>query len=654
LARVKWRKLTDRRADGPGSHESGDAGHYSRSLRLGFGAVIFAVVGLNLAVGVAVWVGEHRIVDYASSIYDDAFAAAAHIQKSELSLERFVAARAIPTDRWGDEAADDLLATSADELEVAIEHTQAEPTRALEEAVRADIEWLRRQSSDDPSVQARLTEAEAGLGRLASAGDAKASKEIRDFSSRGDRLLLALAAARVLVAATFLIILFRMMRRMSRLANFDPLTGLLKRPLLRARLREALLRLRDGGRGFALLSLDLDRFKRVNDTLGHQTGDLLLGEVAKRISGEVQPGDIVARFGGDEFVILQANLRSAEDAGELAGRLVAALGAPYEIDGQRILIGASVGIALAPENGRDAEGLMRNSDIALYQAKAGGKGRFLYFAAEMDAIMQSKRVLEVELREALDKKQLEVHFQPLVDISTGRIVACEALVRWNHKTRGYIPPIEFLPLAEETGLIVSLGNFVLRAACAAAAAWTREIRIAVNLSAVQFGSGDLVSLVAAALAETGLPANRLDLEITQTLLMADKDEVVKTLTTLRDLGARISLDNFGARSSSLTDLSSFPFDKIKIDRSFVRDVPHRAEAAAIVRAVIGMAGALGITTTAEGVESAEELDWLRAQGCQEAQGLLFSTPIPSGDLGLLLGMAPGQRSDFSAANKQAA
>jgi predicted signal transduction protein with EAL and GGDEF domain len=296
---------------------------------------------------------------------------------------------------------------------------------------------------------------------------------------------------------------------------------------------------------------------------------------------------------------------------------------------------------------------MRNSDIALYQAKEGGKGRFLYFAPEMDAVMQSKRVLEIDLREALDKKQLEVHFQPLVDICTGRIVACEALVRWNHKTRGYIPPIEFLPLAEETGLIVSLGNFVLLEACAEAASWTRDIRIAVNLSAAQFGSGDLVSVVAAVLAETGLPASRLDLEITQTLLTEDKDEVVKTLGALRDLGAHISLDDFGAGSSSLTDLSSFPFDKLKIDRSFVRDVTHRADSAAIVRAVIGLACALGITTTADGVESAGELDWLQAHGCREGQGPLFSKPIPSRDLGLLLGMTAGQRPDFNA-DKQAA
>jgi diguanylate cyclase (GGDEF)-like protein len=419
LARAERRKWTDRRVNGRRPSESGDAEHYSRSFRLGFGAVVFAVVSLNLAVGVAVWVGEHRIAQYTSSIYDDAFAAAAHIQKSELSFEKFVAARAAPAHHWGDEAADDLLATSADELEVAIEHTQAEPTRALEQAIRADIDSLRGQSSDDPSVPARLAEAEAGLGQLASADDSTARREIQEFSSKGDRLLLALAAARVLVAAVFLIILFRMMRRMSRLANYDPLTGLLKPPLLRARLRQAVLRLRNDSCGFALLSLDLDRFKRVNDTLGHQTGDLLLREVAARISSEVQPGDVVARFGGDEFVILQASLRAAKDAGELAGRLVAALGAPYEIDGQRILIGASVGIALAPENGKDAEALMRNSDIALYQAKAGGKGRFLYFAVEMD-----KRVLEMELLETLAKKQSEIYSQPLADISTGRIVAC--------------------------------------------------------------------------------------------------------------------------------------------------------------------------------------------------------------------------------------
>jgi diguanylate cyclase (GGDEF)-like protein len=649
LARVERRKPTDRRAAEHWWNVNCGTERRPLSFKTAFGALAVGLIALNITVCTAGWLAERRVSEYVVGIYENALDAVGHIQKSELSLERFNSTRSKARSAREFEATDGFL-TAFDELTFGIERAPA--ARAAAVTVQGDMVSFQALDADDPSARARLAAAEAGLERLASDVGVRARDQIQDLSARGSRLLLALAAARVIAGLTGVVILLRLVTRMDHLANYDPLTRLLKRPLLRARLNEALLRLRGDVSGFALLTLDLDRFKRVNDTLGHHMGDLLLREVAKRISGQVQPGDIVARLGGDEFVILQAKLSVAADAGELAGRLVAALGAPYEIDGQRILIGASVGIALAPENGKDAEALMRNSDIALYRAKAGGKGRFLYFVPGMDAVMQSKRVLEIDLREALDKKQLEVHFQPLVDISTGRIVACEALVRWNHRTRGYIPPIEFLPLAEETGLMVSLGNFVLREACAEAASWTRDIRIAVNLSAAQFVSGDLVSVVAAVLAETGLPANRLDLEITQTLLTENKDAVVKTLATLRDLGARISLDDFGAGSSSLTDLSSFPFDKIKIDRSFVRDVTHRADSAAIVRAVIGLAAALGITTTAEGVESAGELDWLQAQGCEEAQGFLFSKPIPSRDLRLLLGITAGQRPD--SADKQAA
>jgi diguanylate cyclase (GGDEF)-like protein len=650
LAGIERRKPTDRRVAEHWWNVNCGSERRPLSFKTAFGVLAVGLIALNITVCITGWVAERRISEYVVGIYENALDAVGHIQKSELSLERFNSARSKARSTRDFEATDGFLA-AFDELTSGIERAPA--ARAAAVTVQGDMVSFQALGAGDPSASARLAAAEAGLERLASDVGVKARDEIRDLSAGGSRLLLALAAARVVAGLTGVAVLLRLVTRMDHLANYDPLTRLLKQPLLRARLSEALLRLRGDVSGFALLTLDLDRFKRVNDTLGHHMGDLLLREVAKRISGQVQPGDIVARLGGDEFVILQAKLHAAADAGELAARLVAALGAPYEIDGQRISIGASAGIALAPENGKDAEALMRNSDIALYQAKEGGKGRFLYFAPEMDAVMQSKRVLEIDLREALDKKQLEVHFQPLVDICTGRIVACEALVRWNHKTRGYIPPIEFLPLAEETGLIVSLGNFVLLEACAEAASWTRDIRIAVNLSAAQFGSGDLVSVVAAVLAETGLPASRLDLEITQTLLTEDKDEVVKTLGALRDLGAHISLDDFGAGSSSLTDLSSFPFDKLKIDRSFVRDVTHRADSAAIVRAVIGLACALGITTTADGVESAGELDWLQAHGCREGQGPLFSKPIPSRDLGLLLGMTAGQRPDFNA-DKQAA
>lgn len=466
-------------------------------------------------------------------------------------------------------------------------------------------------------------------------------------------MLIALAVS-VALAGIALFIMRRLIARMSFLANYDALTQLPKRPLLHARLTESLERMHGESRKFAPLSLNLDRFKQVNDTLGHQIGDLLLLDVARRISALLEPEDIVARFGGDEFVILKAKLRQALDAGALADRLVAALGAPYEINGQRVLVGVSVGIALAPENGDRADDLLRNSDLALYRAKGDGKGRFRYFTDEMNTVMQARRLLEVDLREALERRQLEVHFQQLVDIVSGQIVSCEALVRWNHRKRGYVAPVDFLPLAEETGLIVQLGEFVLREACAEAASWTPDIAVAVNLSAVQFRATDLVSVVTAAFADSGLSANRLELEITETLLMDQKDEVVKTLATLRDLGVRIPLDDFGTGYSSLAYLSSFLFDKIEIDRSFVRDVTNCADSAAIIRAITSLAGTLGMSTTAEGVESVEELEWLRDQGCREGQGYLFSRPVPARDLRLLLGVKKGPRADGARATGEAA
>ena len=428
---------------------------------------------------------------------------------------------------------------------------------------------------------------------------------------------------------------------MERMARYDALTGLPNRNLLHLRLMHSIAQLQRDGLRFALLSLDLDRFKNVNDTLGHPVGDMLLVEVSRRITGMLRDADIVARFGGDEFVILQANIRQSSDAGSFAERLVKALGAPYEINGQRILIGASIGVAIAPENGNDADELLRNSDLALYRAKSDGKGRSRFFAAEMDAAMQSRRVIELDLREALENEKLEVFFQPLIEMSTGAISACEALVRWDHPVRGFISPVEFIPIAEETGMIVALGEYVLRKACKEAVSWTRDIRIAVNLSAVQFRAGNLVDLVASVLEESGLPPRRLELEITESILIDDKEDVLRTLNALRDLGVRISLDDFGTGYSSLAYLSSFPFDKIKIDRSFVQDVTRRPDSAAIIRAITGIASTLGMCTTAEGVESIAELDWLRDQGCNEVQGYLFSAPVRSRDLIGLMGMKTG-------------
>lgn len=421
------------------------------------------------------------------------------------------------------------------------------------------------------------------------------------------------------------------------LASYDALTGLPNRNLFQMRLKRAANLLRQQGEVFAVLSLDLDCFKNVNDALGHKMGDALLIEAARRIRAALAPDDMAARFGGDEFVILKAGVDEGFAAAQLAERLIADLTAPYDIEGHRILVGASIGIAVASDVMSSFEDLLRNSELALYRAKSAGKGRHCFYADEMDAAIQTRRLLEIDLREALDKSRLDVFFQPLIEVSSGRVSGCEALVRWKHPTRGYVPPAEFIPLAEETGLIIRLGEFVLRAACREAAGWSRDICVAVNLSAIQFHTGDLVELVKDVLAETGLAPNRLELEVTESILIEDRETVSATLSALRDIGVQIALDDFGTGYSSLAYLSSFPFDKIKIDRSFVRDVANRDDASAIVRAIMSLAGSLGMRTTAEGVEYVAELEWLREHGCDEAQGFLFSAPAPARDLRYLIG-----------------
>ena len=431
---------------------------------------------------------------------------------------------------------------------------------------------------------------------------------------------------------------------LERMASFDGLTGLPNRAHFHQKLTHALSRLAGTGDKFAVLSVDLDRFKNVNDTLGHQVGDILLSEVAGRMIECVRSRDVVARFGGDEFVVLQVGVATPEDSAILAARLVKSLSAPYQINNQCVLIGASVGIAIAPDHGDNVDELLRNSDLALYRAKAEGKGDYRYFANEMNERMQSRRMLEIELRDALQNNDFELHFQPLIDAQTGVVTTCETLIRWRHPTRGLISPADFIPVAEETGLIVAIDEWVLRHACEEALGWPAHIRVAVNLSCVQFQSGRVTEIVASALAASGLPAGRLELEITESVLLANSEETLKSLKILRDLGIRISLDDFGTGYSSLSYLSSFRFDKIKIDRSFVRDVAQRPDAAAIIQAITGLAASLGMCTTAEGVESNEELDWLRLQGCKEIQGFLFSRPLPARDLRALIGI----RSDAGA------
>ena len=424
--------------------------------------------------------------------------------------------------------------------------------------------------------------------------------------------------------------------KVNHLACHDALTGLANRMSFRNEAERALRRVRRG-EGFALLYLDLDRFKEVNDTLGHPVGDALLREVARRLQSVVREVDTVARLGGDEFAVVQSDLRQPNGAQVLATRCLEALAKPYSIDGHLVVVGVSIGIALAggPAEPADVDTLMRNADLAMYGAKQAGRGQLRFFDPGMDANAQARHKLEMDLRCALEDGQFELYYQPLVSIRDRRVSGFEALVRWHHPTRGLVLPGEFISLAEEIGLIVPIGEWVLGAACAEAAGWDlsgrhgEDPRVAVNVSAVQFADPNLVGMVAKALAESGLPAARLELEITEGVLLHDTERTLAMLHALRSLGVRISMDDFGTGYSSLSYLRRFPFDKIKIDQSFVRNLADSEESSAIVCAVAALGASLRIITLAEGVETQAQLEQLIANGCTEVQGYFFSPPLPS-------------------------
>jgi diguanylate cyclase (GGDEF)-like protein/PAS domain S-box-containing protein len=423
--------------------------------------------------------------------------------------------------------------------------------------------------------------------------------------------------------------------QIAHMARHDALTNLPNRTYFREKLEDALSRV---GRGtqVAVFCLDLDRFKEVNDTLGHPVGDELLREVARRLRECVRDDDTAARLGGDEFAIVQVGreLKLAEISA-LATRLIETISAPFTIHGHQVLIGATLGISVAPDDGADPDQLLKNADLALYRAKGDGRGNYRFFEAGMDARALARRTLELELRTALSRGEFELQYQPLLDIKTSNINCCEALLRWNHPQRGVVLPQEFIWLAEETGLIIPIGDWVLRRACTEAARWPEGVRIAVNVSPAQFKNRNLVPTVEEALASAGLPADRLEIEITETVLLLEGDALA-TLHTLRGLGIHIAMDDFGTGCSSLSYLRSFPFDKIKIDRSFVSELAAGGESMAIVRAVTALGRSLGISTTAEGVETAEQLSLLRSEGCNEVQGFLFSPALPAAEVEKML------------------
>ncbi|MBN8958816.1 MAG: EAL domain-containing protein [Rhizobiales bacterium] len=409
------------------------------------------------------------------------------------------------------------------------------------------------------------------------------------------------------------------------MARHDTLTRLPNRVLLNERIEQAVTQLGRGS-GLAVLCVDLDNFKQVNDTLGHPVGDALLVAVSERLQACVREVDTVARLGGDEFAIVQCGIGAPEDAALLARRVVETLSAPYEIDGHRVMVGASLGISVAPGDGVTCERLLKNADVALYRAKSDGRGTWRFFEPEMDARLQARRKLELDLREALAKNQFDLYYQPICDLELNRVCGFEALLRWRHPTRGFVPPSEFIPVAEEIGLIVQLGDWVLRRACAQASEWPSYVKVAVNVSPAQFKGPGLVQSVSDALSASGLSPQRLELEITESVLLTNSVATLAIRHALRDRGIRISMDDFGTGYSSLSYLRSFPFDKIKIDQSFVRDVAAPGESSLIVRAIIGLSRSLGMRTTAEGVETEEQLARLRAEGCNEVQGYLFGMP----------------------------
>ncbi|MDA9463861.1 bifunctional diguanylate cyclase/phosphodiesterase [Bradyrhizobium sp. CCBAU 53415] len=423
--------------------------------------------------------------------------------------------------------------------------------------------------------------------------------------------------------------------KISHMARHDALTSLPNRVLFHEELEQGLRRTKSGDQ-LAVLCLDLDHFKDINDSLGHPIGDALLKEVGRRLKATVGENDTVARLGGDEFAVVQIGRSEETAARALAGRLVEVISAPYEIDDHQIVIGVSIGISLSPQDGSNPDELLKNADLALYRAKADGRGTYRFFETGMDARAQARRLMEMDLRAALQRDEFQVYYQPIRDVANGRVVAFEALLRWNHPQRGLIAPISFIPLAEETGLIVQLGELVLRSACTDAATWPDDVDVAVNLSPVQFKSPHLIGSVTEALAASGLDARRLELEITESVLLQNSEATLTTLHELRAMGVRISLDDFGTGYSSLSYLRSFPFDKIKIDRSFVSELATREDSMAIIRAVTGLGRSLGIITTAEGVENDVQLELLRREGCTQAQGYLFSRPRPASDVAMML------------------
>jgi diguanylate cyclase (GGDEF)-like protein len=435
--------------------------------------------------------------------------------------------------------------------------------------------------------------------------------------------------------------------RITHIALHDTLTNLPNRKLFREQLDQALRRLDAKGK-IAVVYLDLDQFKSINDTLGHPTGDALLRAVAKRLN-ETLDRAIIARLGGDEFAVMVEDVRGDADFNMLARRITGVFDEVFDVEGHKLRTGTSIGIAVAPADGMDVDQLIKNADLALYRAKQQGRGTYRFFEPVMDAQARARRDMEADLRTAIAEQQFVVYFQPLFNLARKEISAFEALVRWEHPTRGLIPPLDFIPLAEETGLIIPIGEWVLREACRQAVTWPDDIRVAVNVSPVQFRNTGLNTIVLQALAHAGLAPGRLELEITESLFIENVEATLASLHALRAIGVRVALDDFGTGYSSLSYLRAFPFDKLKIDRSFIVDLLTKEGSTAIIRSITALADALGMETTAEGVEEVEQVDVLRAQGCSSIQGYLLSKPVRDCEVGPFIEALQSRADAFRAA-----
>ena len=420
---------------------------------------------------------------------------------------------------------------------------------------------------------------------------------------------------------------------MARLASEDSLTGLLNRRGFSLALND----IHGGGDAdrqgcdqveYAVLFLDLDRFKVINDTLGHRIGDLLLEETAQRLRASVRPTDVLARLGGDEFAVIARDVRTRSVLDDLASRLIKAIREPFELGGYRVRTTISIGIAISPTDGENADDLVVAADLALYAAKERNRDSYQFYQTSMTRELTDRRQIEIDLREAIERNELELYYQPIVSLHDNGVIGFEALTRWKHRTKGFVPPSDFIPIAEDTGMMAWLGEWALTEACSKIAQLPADLNLAVNLSPVQFSAPDLVDVVQRALAASGLAANRLELEITESLLLENNEHTLSMLRRLRQLGVSIALDDFGTGYSALSYLRKFPLDKIKIDRSFVTDIATRSDQVAIIQAVLSIARALGMTVTAEGVETVVQKDFLKALGCDNAQGFLFGKPVP--------------------------